>query len=1350
MSESPRLSGLSPAKRALLERLQARGPARAVGGIPRAPEGPVPLTFEQRRIWLAHRLAPGSSVYTIPIGYRLRGALDPEALQAALRALVARHDALRMTISERDGEPVQSPHPEPVFGWEMEELGDVDAAAREGEARRLVGDFLARPFDLERGPLLRALLIRLGPQEHRLTIAIHHVVGDGWSSGIMRRELAALYSAAVEGRDAALPPPVADYRDYAAWQRGALDGLTLAADEAWWRREMEGAPHVFEVPPDRPRPAVQAYGGFKVPITLAPALTAAIRSLARAEGTTVFAVTAGAWAAVMHRHGLQDELLLGTAEANRRQAETEGMVGFFANTVPLRFAFGDGPTVRELIGRSHAAVVGAREHARLPFDRIVEMAGARRDLSRPPLVQWLIAFSDAAAGGLPLAGVAAEYETVDSGASAFDCTLMAEDLGITLHFEVQLAAALYERPTGERLARRLAAMLAGFAADPAERVADVPLEPEDDALRWTTDGASTSPLSAATLHYLFERQARIRPDAIAIAFAAEAVRYDVLNARANRIAHRLRLLGAGPEARVGVCMRRTPEMVAALLGVLKSGAAYVPLDPAYPPARLEAILRAAGATAVLADTASRAAFPAESGRMVIDLESADLSHESSADPAGGAVPENLAYVMTTSGSTGGPKGVMVEHRSAHSVIDWVRGVLTDEERACVLAASSICFDASIPEIFGTLSWGGIVALAENALGEMPRAAEPRTAPMVPSVAAELLRQDRLPPSLCTLLVGGEALPPALARALHATGTVTRLFNVYGPTEDSTYSTFAPIPRDVERVTIGRSIARRRAYVLDARLRPVPVGIPGELWVAGLGVTRGYAARPGLTAERYLPDPWGPPGSRMYRTMDLARRLDGGALEYLGRRDAQLKVRGVRIEAAEVEAALALHPAVAEAAVDTRGDGEAGRRLVAWLVADGGERPNAAALRAFLRDRLPEPMVPSAFAWVESLPRAAGEKIDRRALPDPPADGERPEPIAPRGELEARLAEIWAEALGVERVGVEDDFFDLGGQSIVATRLAARIRAELGHELPLALLLRASTVARLAEALAAGRAEVRPPLIPLNPHGVTRPLFLGPPGGGHVVCYHKLAALLAPSVPVFGLQARGIDDGQQPMATVEEIAAYFVAAARRAQPRGPYHLGGWSFGGLVAWEMGRQLAEAGDDVALVALLDTGVPDGRGRDEELLDHAKVMQRIVADLAGWGVAGAVRVGAIRHLPPREQALEAVRQVKVRSLGESRVDEILALTAVRRANLGALVSYRPPAWEAPLTYFRTAGSERALPRDNAVEFWQSRARGAFTLHRVSGSHGTILQSPYVSDVADRLAAAVRGPNHATAAAAH
>ncbi|HSU16452.1 amino acid adenylation domain-containing protein [Longimicrobium sp.] len=1332
-----RFAGLSRAKRALLEAMLRRP---AAGAIPRAADGPVPLTWEQRRLWFLHRLAPDAAVYTIPIGYRLHGGVDAAALESALRALAARHDVLRMTFGETDGEPVAATSPEPHVGWETADVTDLPEAEREADARRQVRAFLARTFDLARGPLMRALLVRVAPREHVLVIALHHVAGDGWSTGILRRELGALYAAARGGTDASLPPPAARFRDFAAWQRKALDERTLAADAEFWRRELEAAPHVFEIIPDRARPPLQGLGGAKAAAELAPALTAEVRALARREGTTPFAVFAAAWAAVLHRHAGADDFLLGTLDANRWMPETEGTIGFFANTVPLRFRFDGNPTVREAIRRAHRTVVGAREHARLPFDRTVEIAGVRRDPARPPLVQSLLVYGDNAAAYPSFPGIEASYEVVDTGTSAFDMALVAEEMGGRLHLELQFSTDLYEPATAHRLLRRLRVMLEGFARDVDRPLAAVPLADAEEVRRVTMDWNRTDlPIPALCIHQAFERHARERPDRIAIEADGDGgTTYGELNARANRIAHRLRRLGARPEARVGVCMRRTPELVAAMLGVLKSGAAYVPLDPAHPPARIAAVLRAAGAQAVLTDDASRGALE-EAGRvMAISLNSADFSAESDADLAAAAAPGNLAYVISTSGSSGVPKGVEIEHRGAAALLEWVRRTVAEEERESVLAASSVTFDPTLMEIWGPLSWGGRVVLTGGPLDAVPDGSAPTLAFMVPSIAAELLRERRFPATLRTLMIGGEPVPPALARDLYGAGTLQRVVNVYGPTEDTTYSTAWEVPRDVRRMAIGAPLANGRAYVLDAAMRPAAIGVPGEIWLGGAGVARGYAGRPALTAESFVPDPCGAPGSRMYRTLDAGRWLEDGTIEHLGRRDAQVKVRGVRIETGEVETALAAHPAVAGAAVDARGAMEA-RRLVAWLVSrDGEARPTSAELRQHLRGRLPDAMVPAAFAWVDALPRTSSGKTDRRALPDPPADEAAATGRAtqPRSPIEAKLAAIWAEVLGLERVGIHDDFFDLGGHSIIAARLAARVRAELGRELPLAAILRAPTVARLAGVLAGERAAVHPPLIPLQPHGGRPPLFLAPPGGGHVVCYHPLGGLLGPDQPVYGLQARGIDDGHLPLETVEEVAAYFASAVRELQPEGPYLLGGWSFGGLVAWEMGRQMRAAGHDVALVALLDTGIPTPRERIvDDTLDHARVLQRIVADLIGWAGASLVRVEKITHLPPRQQAVEAVRQVNSpRALPESRVDEILTLTRVRLANLCALVSYDPPVYDGHLTYVRTAASDRALPVDGAIEFWSSRALGGATVHRIAGSHGTLLQPPFVEDLAARL----------------
>ncbi|HEX5725644.1 MAG TPA: amino acid adenylation domain-containing protein, partial [Longimicrobiaceae bacterium] len=841
------------------------------------------------------------------------------------------------------------------------------------------------------------------------------------------------------------------------------------------------------------------------------------------------------------------------------------------------------------------------------------------------------------------------------------------------------------------------------------------------------------PAAASTLHGLFAAQARARPHATALVHGERELTYAELERDANRIAHRLRRLGVGPEARVGVCMQRTPALVAALLGVLKAGGAYVPLDPAYPAPRLEHMLRAAGARVVLADGASRARLEAVGpGPALVAADAPDLAAEPGDDPGVAIHPGNVAYVIFTSGSTGGPKGVEIEHRGPVALLHWLRGALPDEERSAVLGSSSISFDLSIVEIFGTLCGGGTLVLVENALAPIPRPV--RAAGLVPTVAAELLRRGGLPAGTQNVVIGGEVVTPALAAALRA-GGAERILNIYGPTEDTTCSTWAELESDAASIPIGRPVAGGRVYVLDARLEPVGVGVAGELCVAGEGVARGYAGRPGLTAASFVPDPFGPPGSRMYRTGDIGRWRADGALEFLGRRDGQVKVRGVRVELGEVEAALAAHPAVREAAAALREDG-----LVAWLVAaEGAARPQAAELRAFLRASLPEAMVPGVFAWTGALPRTGSGKLDRRALPDPePAPaGLAVRKIGPRSGLEETLAALWREVLGVEQVGIHDDFFELGGHSLLALRLMARLREELGRDLPVATLFRAPSVESMARAFAGGLPEILLPLVPLQPLGSRRPLFLAPPGGGHLVCYRTLSRLLAPELPVYGLQARGLEDGRDPLRSIEEMGAYFVEAVRALQPGGPYFLGGWSLGGVLSFEMARQLEGAGDEVALLALLDTGVPESETETKATLDHARVLVRILGDVLGFGAAALVRPREIRHLPPREQLKAALRQMSLREpLPPSRYDEVLELTRVRRANLHALLDYRPGRYAGHVTYVRTAGSERKGVTERTEAYWAARADGGLSVTRISGNHGTLLHEPHVRALVAELLA--------------
>jgi amino acid adenylation domain-containing protein len=1313
---SERLATLSPAKRALLEKLRAAPP------IPRAPDGPGPLSAEQRRLWYVMQLAPGYPVYTIPMGFRLRGPLDAGALFDALRELVARHEMLRVAFTEHDGEPVQVVHDGASFAPRIIDiLADPWAPS---EARYQADEFARSTFDLAAGETFRATLLRLADDEHHLLLGVHHLAADGWSAGVLLRELGALYAARTAGESIDLPRPPVRYRDWAAFQQRPREGTD--ADEAFWRTELRGAPHVIDLPLDHPRPPLQSWDGAKHPFPIAPELTRALEAAARAEGTTLYVVVAAAYGLLLSRYAGEDDFLLGTLLANRPRPELAGVAGFFANTVPLRMRMTGDPTLREHLRRVHGAVADAQRHGTLPFDRIVELAEVRRDFSRPPLVQAVLTFADGPADSLALPGVEVERMELDSRTAIFDLTLQVERHGDALAAALQVPEALFDEATVPRMARHLQSILRAIAADRDQPVSRVALADEEEArtvAEWGDGGPAV--LEEGTIPALFEAQARATPDAAALVHLRDEITYDALNRRANRIAHGLVAAGVARGDCVGVCMARTPALVAALLGVMKAGAAYVPMDPAHPAPRHHAVLAQSRARLVLADAASRAAIGQPPPGVAITTV-AEVQGEAEDDPPMRAGPRDVAYVIFTSGSTGGPKGVAIEHRASAAMLAWVPGLL-GEERGAVLGSTPVTFDVSVAELFGTLCCGGTVVLVENALAALPPGRTVLAAPMTPTAAAELLREGRLPQGVRGLLLGGEAVPPPLVSALAEAG-VERVVNLWGPTEDTTYSTFAVLEPFTDRVGIGRPIAGGRAYVLDAAHRHAGIGAPGEVWTAGAGVARGYVGRPALTAERFVPDPHGPPGSRMYRTLDRGRWREDGVLEYLGRIDAQVKVRGHRIELEEVEQTLALHPTVAHAAVAARGEGGAARRLAGWLVARPGVEPPAAPeLRAFARERLPEYMVPAAFTWVDALPRTGSGKLDRRALPDPEAGADGSGFVPPAPGMEERIAAVWQDVLGIEKIGAHDDFFDLGGQSILATRLVARLRVELGVDLPIGMLMQAPTVQSLARALAAGERAVRLPLVALQTFGDRPPLFLAHPAGGHVICYRGLAVNLAPDQPVYGLQPRGLEDGREPIADLREMAAYYVEGIRRFRPRGPYRLGGWSFGGVVAWEMARQLRAAGEEVDLLALLDTSPLTDEAIEADPRDPAEVMMQTIGGYAGWMAAERIDVEAARHLPPLEMARAMIRQVNdARLLPEDRAELLVALTRVRSANLQAQAAYDLRPYEGHLTYFRTEGSAAAALQSSADAFWGSRA-GSVTVVPVTGDHGTILHEPHV-----------------------
>ncbi len=1051
---------------------------RAATSIPRVPrDRPLPLSFAQERLWFLDRLEPGRATYNVPaLGFRMRGNLDVAALGAALDAIVRRHEALRTAFPEVDGRPVQAiglPGPLPL---PLIDLAALPEPAREAEARRWLDTEAARPFDLERGPVARALLLRLGPAEHRFLLNLHHIVSDGWSVGVLTHDLAAFYRPRAEPVP---PPPLRELplqpADAAVWQREHLQGEVLERLLGRWRERLGGSLPLLELPTDHPRPAARRQRGGRELFSLGPALSADVLALGVRHRVTPFMLLLTAFAALLHRVSGQDDLLVGFPVAGRGRVELEGLVGFFVNTLVLRSRLpeaAEAPGFGELLARTRAEILEALQDQDLPFERLVEELQPERALSHAPLVQVLFVFQNAPAGELRLPGLTLAPETVGTATAKFDLTFGMGEAAGELLGSLEYDRDLFEPPTVRRLAGALQRLLEGAVADPERPLTELPLLADGERHQLLVEWNDTRRRDpGALVHELFDEQARRTPDAPALLSGGETVTYAALAARSWRLAHRLRALGAGPEVVAGVCAERSPELVTALLAVLGAGGAYLPLDPAAPRERRLGMLRETGAPVLLTQERLAGDFDGFAGEVLL-LDR--LPEEGPADlppdfPDSGAFPENLAYVLYTSGSTGRPKGVGVTHRGIVRLArDGGYADLGPDETH--LLFSPVSFDASTFEIWGCLLNGGRLAifpphlpsLAE--LGEEVRRAGVTTLWLTAGLFHSFVDEGLSALSgVRQLLAGGDALSPAhVRRALDGLPGV-RLINGYGPTECTTFACCHTLtaPPEGPTVPVGRPIGNTRAVVLDRRLRPVAMGVAGELFLGGAGLARGYPGDPGLTAERFLPAEH---GERLYRTGDRARWRPDGRLELLGRTDRQVKIRGFRVEPGEIEAALAEHPAVGEAAVVVTGGGD-GKRLVAFVAPRPGmDLPAARELRDRLKETLPLYMVPASVVAVAVLPLTPHGKVDRAALEVRASASAESAPgqdfVAPRTPLERKLAEIWAGLLRRDPVGVHDNFFESGGDSLLAIQAVSRAGRE-GITLSVRQLFRHQTIAELA-------------------------------------------------------------------------------------------------------------------------------------------------------------------------------------------------------------------------------------------------------------------------------------------------
>ncbi|MFL6336608.1 MAG: non-ribosomal peptide synthetase [Pyrinomonadaceae bacterium] len=1068
---------LTPAQRELLARLlEEEGIQTAACGRVRrrGPDEALQLSFAQQRLWLLDQLEPGNIAYKISRLFRLTGPLNVHALEGALGEIVRRHESLRTTFTVKDGRPLQIIADFSPLVLRVTDLAGLEAESREDEMWRLAAEEVARPFDLARGPLFRTGLLRLADDDHALLITMHHIISDGWSLMVFNRELCELYQAFSQGRPSPLEELPVQYADFALWQREQLAGETLEQQLSYWRQQLAGLPPVLQLPLDHQRPTAQTYAGKHLSFELDADLTNALKEVSREEQCTLYMTMLAAFAVLLSRYTHETDIPIGSPIAGRNQLELERLIGFFVSTLVLRVDCGGDPSFRQLMQRVRESCLGAYAHQDVPFEKLVEEIEPERSLSHSPLFQVMFALQNLPWDGLQLGELELKQSEVDSSSSKFDLSLVLKETPTSLDGMVTYNSDLFVPETIQRLYGHWRTLLEGIVSRPESRLSELPMltPPEMQQLLVEWNQTAAQHPRGQCLHQTFEAQAARTPDAVAVVFEDRPVSYGELNSRANRLAHRLLALGVRPEERVGILLERSTEMVVALLAVLKAGGAYVPLDAAYPRQRLAFMLEDAAVKVLVTERQFADDLPAETC-VCLDDEYEALARVPELNPEGSVSPEHLAYVIYTSGSTGRPKGVAIEHRNAVTLLNWAAEQFTEEELAGVLASTSICFDLSVFEIFAPLSRGGTVILVKNILSlqELTSTRPVRLINTVPSAMNELLRLKAVPAPVRTVNLAGEALPGKLVQQIYEETGAQRVWNLYGPSEDTTYSTAALIERGSSRKPpIGRPISETQAYILDRHYRPVPVGVSGELFLGGAGLARCYLHRPALTAERFVPDPFGDrPGARLYRTGDVARYLPGGEIDYLGRFDHQVKLNGYRIELGEIEAALSRHEAIAESVVIVNEAGE-DKRLVAYLVASEAGRVLTAELRQHLQQHLPHYMVPQLFVWLAELPLTANGKLDRQALPEPEAEREIAEERRPPTPVEEVVAAIWANVLHLERVGLNENFFELGGHSLLGMQVISRLKEMLQVELPLRKLFEFPTVELLSQQLVAREAK----------------------------------------------------------------------------------------------------------------------------------------------------------------------------------------------------------------------------------------------------------------------------------------
>jgi amino acid adenylation domain-containing protein len=1295
------------------------------------------LSRAQSSIWSLEQINPGTCAWNVSWALDVQGELDCVALEGSFRVLLDRHAVLRSRFRNVAGAPVVEYAPRGDWAIDYVDLRGLSDA--DEKAATLAKAEVQRPFDLERGPLFRVQLIRTADEAYVLVVVVHHIVADGWSLGLIGRELRQSYQDFLTGSPISLPLLRTDYATFVRWTRDQESGTQSDLD--WWRKELSGDLPVVSLSVDSARPSGV---GRRASIELGLDLTYQIEAMAREHQVTPFMVLLAAFNLLIHRYTGRTDLLIGTHVSGRERPELADVVGMFVNTLVLRTSVTPNVSAAELLARVRETTLEAFARQHVAFDRVVEAVRPRRTSGHNPLIRHTFTYQNLPPDTLQLGAASLSHKRLDLAGSHYELSVEVWPTVRGLVCDFEYATDLFEAETVDRMMGHYRTLLGGLVADPDRPVFELPLlsKAERELLVTTWNDTSTDYPVDRRLEDLFAEQAGKTPDSLALIYRRRKMSYCELDRRANQLANYLRSLAVGPNVLVGICLERSPDLVVAILAVLKAGGAYVPLDPKYPMERLAFMLGDCAAPVLITNSALRHLFP-DRRAVELDLVQAAIAEQPATAPVTGATAEDLAYVIYTSGSTGRPKGTMLRH-SAVYLVDWARRTFKPEELSRVVAATSICFDLSVFEFFAPLCTGGAIILAADPLEPPDSSSRPTLLNTVPSALAELARSHAIPDSVSTIIACGEKLNSTVVQALYESTKVERFYNVYGPTEYTTYATASLTVRDAARdPPIGRPLCNTQVYVLDAQYQLLPIGVVGELFIAGHGLARGYLGQPELTAERFVDNPFGAPGSRMYRTGDLVRWSFDGQLEFIGRVDQQIKLRGYRIELGEIEAALRRHFAVSDVVVLDRADKPDSTQLVAYIVSDG-EPPSSAALRRHLNDWLPEYMIPAAFVMVPAFPLTPSGKVDRSALPAPSLDHSmHVNEGSWIGITRANIVDTFRQVLHLDDFGLNENFFDKGGHSLQAIEAAAKLELLLARSVSPAWIFQAPTPHELAVLLDATHVKPSSHIIPLQALGDRRALFCLHDLSGGAFFYVSLARHLAPDQPVYGVVPGPLEDVVIANPTLDILTRAYVAAIRTIQRRGPYHVVGYSTGGVPAFEVAQTLLAEGEEVLLImidpyifwakpTMAQTAIWVWRyGR--KALGGIWTADRPVVSKFGETLKWADR--------QRRRVLKRIRaDIARRSLPPDAADAGYVPGWVAAASRPLAKSLIQAEATQPLRRFDGAavfvqGTRRSVLEDmlniDGLNGWDHLFRGPLTRFELQASHFMIMRDPLVSEVA-------------------